>query len=170
MLSEMESKLRTSLSTRTLVEMTLIRCARTAKMVSLDEVIRRLNDLRTQTIQRLAAVAPSRPTAATAAPSPSAAPQPVTAPSISSPSQPPTPPSSSFIPPTLSDEALDPIDEDMGYVTEEASFIPPPASPEMRTIKVETLQKSDGKYVDEILNLAVRMFNGSVVSIQERIH
>ncbi|MDO4528021.1 MAG: hypothetical protein Q4C03_04480, partial [bacterium] len=80
MLSEMESKLRSSLSVRTLVEMTLIRCARAAKAVSLDEVIRRLNDLRTQTIQRLAAVAPSRSTAAEAATSMSAAPQVVTPP------------------------------------------------------------------------------------------
>ena len=37
LLSEMEGKLRAALSVRTLVEMTLIRCARAAKTVSLDE-------------------------------------------------------------------------------------------------------------------------------------
>jgi hypothetical protein len=48
----------------------------------------------------------------------------------------------------------------------------PPAvkAQEMRSINIATLQKSDGKYVDEILNLAIRMFNGSVISIQEKIN
>ncbi|MDO5461861.1 MAG: DNA polymerase III subunit gamma/tau [bacterium] len=163
MLSEMETKLRSSLSVRTLVEMTLIRCARAAKAVSLDEVIRRLNDLRTQTIQRLAAVAPSRSTAAEAATSMSAAPQVVTPP----PPPPSPPPASLEIFPLAHDEPLDSIDEE-GFDPEES--LRPVAAPktEMRTIKIETLKQSNGQYVDEILNVAVEIFNGAIVSIQEK--
>ena len=45
-LAEMEGRLRFALSVRTLIEMTLIRCARIANAVSLEEVLRRLNALR----------------------------------------------------------------------------------------------------------------------------
>ncbi len=45
-LAEMEGRLRFALSVRTLIEMTLIRCARIATAVSLDEVMSRLNALR----------------------------------------------------------------------------------------------------------------------------
>ena len=45
-LAEMEGRLRFALSVRTLIEMTLIRCARIARAVSLDDVLRRLNALR----------------------------------------------------------------------------------------------------------------------------
>lgn len=48
LLSTMEPNLRFSLSVRTLIEMTLIRCARAAKVVSLDEVIKRLTALKGQ--------------------------------------------------------------------------------------------------------------------------
>jgi DNA polymerase-3 subunit gamma/tau len=166
MLSEMESKLRTSLSTRTLVEMTLIRCARTAKMVSLDEVIRRLNDLRTQTIQRLAAVAPSRPTAATAVQNVSTAPNVVTPP-LSAPSH--ITPLPTTVAESLNDE-FEPLEDDTSFVMDNEPQPPAVKAQEMRSINIATLQKSDGKYVDEILNLAIRMFNGSVVSIQEKIN
>ena len=46
-LSEMEGRLRYALSVRTLIEMTLIRCARISCAVSLEEVLKRLNALRT---------------------------------------------------------------------------------------------------------------------------
>jgi DNA polymerase-3 subunit gamma/tau len=46
-LGEMEGKLRYALSVRTLIEMSLIRCARVARSVSLEEVIKRLNAIRT---------------------------------------------------------------------------------------------------------------------------
>ncbi len=45
-LSELEERLRFALSVRTLIEMTLIRCARVATAVSLDEVLRRVTELR----------------------------------------------------------------------------------------------------------------------------
>lgn len=45
-LAEMEGRLRFALSVRTLIEMTLIRCARIATAVSLEEVLSRLNALR----------------------------------------------------------------------------------------------------------------------------
>jgi len=45
-LAEMEGRLRFALSVRTLIEMTLIRCARIATAVSLEEVLGRLNALR----------------------------------------------------------------------------------------------------------------------------
>lgn len=72
LLSEVESKLRYSLSVRTLVEMTLIRCARVAKAVSIDELVRRITALRNTApqIQPAAAAAPS----AAAAPAAPAAP------------------------------------------------------------------------------------------------
>lgn len=159
MLSEMESKLRSALSVRTLVEMTLIRCARAAKMVSLDEVIQRLNALRTQTIQRLAAVAPHRAAAAPAATPQSAAPvaMPIAA-ATSTP--PPTMGTSAPI-----DENYVPVDDDEAMET----FLPtmPTPEPTMRAVRVESLQNSDGRYVDEILNVAIRLFHGSIVSVQE---
>ncbi len=46
-LGEMEGRLRYALSVRTLIEMTLVRCARISRAVSLDEVLRRLNAIRT---------------------------------------------------------------------------------------------------------------------------
>ncbi|MBP5510975.1 MAG: DNA polymerase III subunit gamma/tau [Kiritimatiellae bacterium] len=46
-LAEVESKMRYALSVRTLLEMALIRCSRIATTVTLDEVLRRLNAIRT---------------------------------------------------------------------------------------------------------------------------
>jgi DNA polymerase-3 subunit gamma/tau len=62
-LGEMEGRLRYALSVRTLIEMSLIRCARVARSVSLDEVLKRLNAIRT-----------SEPPAAAAAAAPAAKP------------------------------------------------------------------------------------------------
>lgn len=62
-LAEMEGRLRYALSVRTLIEMTLIRCARIARTVTLDEVMKRLNAIR----------AAEPPPAAAAAPAPAAA-------------------------------------------------------------------------------------------------
>ncbi|HOM58605.1 MAG TPA: hypothetical protein PK770_01960, partial [Kiritimatiellia bacterium] len=45
-LGEMEGRLRFALSMRTLIELSLIRCARIARAVSLEEVLKRLNALR----------------------------------------------------------------------------------------------------------------------------
>ena len=59
-LGEMEGRLRYALSVRTLIEMTLVRCARISRAVSLDEVLRRLNAIRT--------AEPPAATAAAAAP------------------------------------------------------------------------------------------------------
>jgi DNA polymerase-3 subunit gamma/tau len=46
-LAEMEGRLRYALSVRTLIEMTLIRCARIAQTVSLDDILKRLQAIRT---------------------------------------------------------------------------------------------------------------------------
>jgi len=46
-LGEMEGRLRYALSVRTLIEMSLIRCARVARAVTLEEVLKRLNAIRT---------------------------------------------------------------------------------------------------------------------------
>jgi DNA polymerase-3 subunit gamma/tau len=62
-LGEMEGRLRYALSVRTLIEMSLIRCARAARAVSLDEVLKRLNAIRS-----------AEPPAAAAAPAPEAKP------------------------------------------------------------------------------------------------
>ena len=45
-LAEMEGRLRYALSVRTLIEMTLIRCARVAQSVSLEDILRRLHAIR----------------------------------------------------------------------------------------------------------------------------
>ena len=60
-LAEVEGRLRFALSVRTLIEMSLIRCARVARAVSLEEVLKRLNALRT-----------AEPPPAAAAPAPAA--------------------------------------------------------------------------------------------------
>ena len=67
-LGEMEGRLRYALSVRTLIEMTLVRCARIARAVSLDEVLRRLNAIRTAEPLAMAAAAAPAPVAATASP------------------------------------------------------------------------------------------------------
>ena len=58
-LAEMEGRLRYALSVRTLIEMTLIRCARIARAVSLEEVLRKLNAIRTS--EPPAVAAPAQP-------------------------------------------------------------------------------------------------------------
>ncbi len=58
-LSEAEAQLRFALSLRAQVEMTLIKCARAAQTIPIDEAIKRLTQLRDQIIQRLAAGAAS---------------------------------------------------------------------------------------------------------------
>lgn len=67
LLSDAEGQLRYSLSVRALVEMTLIKCAKAAKTVSIDDVLKRLTDLRDNIIQRLAVAAGSPTTTATPA-------------------------------------------------------------------------------------------------------
>ena len=63
-LAEMEGRLRYALSVRTLIEMTLVRCARIARTASLDDVLRRLNALRTAEPPAAAAPPPApKPTA-----------------------------------------------------------------------------------------------------------
>jgi DNA polymerase-3 subunit gamma/tau len=57
-LAEMEGRLRFALSVRTLIEMTLIRCARISRAVSLEEVLRRLNAIRSSEPPPAAAPAP----------------------------------------------------------------------------------------------------------------
>ena len=46
-LADMEGRLRYALSVRTLIEMTLIRCARVAQSVSLEDILKRLHAIRT---------------------------------------------------------------------------------------------------------------------------
>ncbi|MDD4102207.1 MAG: hypothetical protein PHU80_06190, partial [Kiritimatiellae bacterium] len=46
-LGEMEGRLRFALSVRTMIEMSLIRCARLARAVSLDAVLKKLQEMRT---------------------------------------------------------------------------------------------------------------------------
>lgn len=47
LLGEMEGRLRYALSVRTLIEMSLIRCARVARAVTLEDILKRLNAIRT---------------------------------------------------------------------------------------------------------------------------
>lgn len=65
-LGEMEGRLRYALSMRTLIEMSLIRCARVAQAVSLEEVLKRLNALRAAEPEVAAGTTVSVPTASTA--------------------------------------------------------------------------------------------------------
>ena len=57
-LTETESKMRYALSVRTLLEMSLIRCSRIATTASLDDILRRLNAIRTAKPAALTAPAP----------------------------------------------------------------------------------------------------------------
>ena len=158
LLSEMESRLRSALSVRTLVEMTLIRCARAAKTVSLDEVLKRLTALKDSVIRRLAAAAPqglaAAPAAQTSAAQPTPAPQPV-----------PVSPTPLTPPPTLvltDDETLEPLDEDDEYAPCEA-FQGGPAETAAPPTRIEQLTNSDGQYIDEIVNHALRLFGGRII-------
>lgn len=160
LLSEMEGRLRSALSVRTLVEMTLIRCARAAKTVSLDEVLRRLTALRDQTIRRLAAAVPQGPAAAAAAPLSAAPAVRVPDPAASLPPSPHAPDA------TEPEDDLTPL-EDEGCEPCAEALPPPTETVAPRTVRVETLQDSGGQYVDEIINLAVRLFGGGPVSVQE---
>ena len=169
LLSEMEARLRAALSVRTLVEMTLIRCARAAKTVSLDEVLRRLAALRDQTIRRLAAAAPQGVAAADAVPPCTAPSSPAAAPSAPAACQtnPPRPAvAPRAVPIPLNEPAPEAEDDEVEDVLEpcvapgtgiEAET--PPAQP----IPAEPLKTSDGQYVDEILNHALRLFGGRVL-------
>ena len=159
LLSEMESRLRSALSVRTLVEMTLIRCARAAKTVSLDEVLKRLTALKDSVIRRLAAAAPQGLAAAPAAQMSAAQPTPAPQPVLVSPTPLVTPP------PTLvltDDEALEPLDEDDEYAPCEA-FQGGPAETAAPPTRIEQLTNSDGQYIDEIVNHALRLFGGRII-------
>lgn len=59
-LGEMEGRLRYALSMRTLIEMSLIRCARISRTVTLEEVIKRLNAIRTAEPPAAAAPVPAQ--------------------------------------------------------------------------------------------------------------
>ena len=63
-LGEMEGRLRYALSVRTLIELSLIRCARIAKAVPLEAILRRLNELRSSGALEGAPVAEPRSVAA----------------------------------------------------------------------------------------------------------
>ncbi len=56
----LEGRLRFALSVRTLIEMTLIRCARIAQTVSLEDILKRLHAIRTS--EPPAAAAPQKAT------------------------------------------------------------------------------------------------------------
>lgn len=82
-LSEAEGKMRYALSVRTLLEMTLIRCARLATTVTLDEILRKLNAIRTAAPATLSAEPASA--AAVPAATPAARPAPAATPSVARP-------------------------------------------------------------------------------------
>lgn len=155
-LSEMEASLRSALSVRTLMEMTLIRCARLAKTVPMDELIRRLTALKDQVIRRLAAAAPKGPVAAPAAQPERAAPSvPAPAPSAPTPTRPPVAET-----PLASDPYADAEEEGEPYLEE----LPQPAALCVaEEPPAQPLKTSDGKYADEILNLTLRLFGGKVI-------
>ena len=162
MLSEREARLRSALSVRTLVEMTLIRCARAAKTVSLDEVLKRLTALKDSVIRRLAAANPQGTAAAPAAQTSAASPTPAVKPTATVsplPASPAVP-----APRIIEDDDLEPVDDDEGYApcedpslkTAETLSVPPPTS-------IEQLTNSDGQYIDEIVNHALQLFGGRIL-------
>jgi DNA polymerase III gamma/tau subunit len=164
LLTEMETRLHSALSVRTLVEMTLIRCARAAKTVSLDEVLKRLTNLKDSVIRRLAATAPQGMVAAPAAQSSAAPSAPVT-PMVTAVPLSPSPTTVTSAPVLNDDDDLvDPMEDDEAYAPCEATYsqatvdasIPPPT-------KIEQLTNSDGQYLDEIVNHALRLFGGRIL-------
>lgn len=161
-LSDMEARLRSALSVRTLVEMTLIRCARAAKTVSLDEVLKRLSALKDSVIRRLAAAAPqglaAAPAAQTSAAPLESAPQPVAP--APAPQKSVTPPMPQF----QVEEDLEPVDDDEGYAPcEEPSYQPNTSLPVPPPTSIEQLTNSDGQYIDEIVNHALSLFGGRIL-------
>lgn len=171
-LSEMERSLRTVLSVRTLMEMTLIRCARLAKSVPLEEVLKRLTALKDQVIQRLAAAEPKGSVAAAAAPQRAASAAPVVATpgaatGVVGPSGGGQTPGkhipSTRVVESLPEDSEDEVDDEVDEVAEpnweavNGGSVPAPEPP-----KTEPLTSSDGRYVDEILNHALRLFGGTV--------
>ena len=161
-LSDMEARLRSALSVRTLVEMTLIRCARAAKTVSLDEVLKRLSALKDSVIRRLAAAAPqglaAAPAAQTSAAPLESAPQPVAPAPV--PQKSVTPPMPQF----QVEEDLEPVDDDEGYAPcEEPSYQPNTSLPVPPPTSIEQLTNSDGQYIDEIVNHALSLFGGRIL-------
>lgn len=162
-LSEMENRLRSALSVRTLVEMTLIRCARAAKTVSLDEVLRRLTALKESVIRRLAAAAPQGMAAAPAAQSGAA----LVTKTPQSASESPTPslPPPTAIVQTIPDAAdLDPLEEEEQYAPCLMDVTPSSAGePTIPPTVVEPLTNSNGQYIDEIVNHALQTFGGRIL-------
>lgn len=161
-LSDMEARLRSALSVRTLVEMTLIRCARAAKTVSLDEVLKRLSALKDSVIRRLAAAAPqglaAAPAAQTSAAPLESTPQPVAPAPV--PQKSATPPMPQF----QVEEDLEPVDDDEGYAPcEEPSYQPNTSLPVPPPTSIEQLTNSDGQYIDEIVNHALSLFGGRIL-------
>lgn len=154
-LSDMESKLRSALSVRTLAEMTLIRCARIARTVSVDELIRRISALRDQVLQRLAAGSPKGLPAAAAAPQ-RAAPVSASAVPAEAPLSPPPENSSQ-------DEGEDSDDDALDSEPCHADAPQPEAKP--RSVRVDTLREADGQYVDAILNHTIRLFGGGPTAV-----
>ena len=172
LLSELEGSLRASLSVRTLMEMTLIRCARIAQTVPMDEILRRLTALKDHVIRRLAAAAPQGPAAAHAAPSKGAAPGPAQPESPPAPQPPqsapataaPRPKAPAPTPEAAPDAMEDPYAdaEDVGEVYLDEAAPPPDAGELPPPAPSQPLKTSDGRYADEILNFTLRLFGGTV--------
>ncbi len=153
LLSEMEGQLRSALSVRTLVEMTLIRCARAASTVSLEEVLRKLSTLREQVIRHLAVARPEGLATAQAVPE-RTAPQAET-------SAPQPHEESVSTPLPEESEAEEDVEEDDLVPLEPSEAIaldaPPPP-----VIHAAPLKTTDGRYVDEIINHTLKLFGGTV--------
>ncbi len=162
LLSEMEGKLRSALSVRTLVEMTLIRCARAAKTVPLDEVLRKLTALKDQVLRRLAGAAPQGPTPAAAAQTRAAPPSSPTAQPAVTP--PPVATPAVVAKDISSDEGFDPIEDDEYEPADALMTQQTPLTTPAPTVCAEPLKQSeDGRYVDEIINHTLRLFGGQLV-------
>lgn len=164
-LSDLEGRLRFSLSMRTLIEMTLIRCARIAKAVSLDEVLRRLNALRAAIKD---APAPAGPADAVPAPAPKSAPviPPVAPMPAPKPTPKPTPPPAAKPTPSPAPKPTPPP----------APLAPKP--PAAEACGVSEAPGSAGRpgacgaraadlYDEPILRQVLETFDGTVVGVEE---
>ncbi len=153
LLSEMEGQLRSALSVRTLVEMTLIRCARAASSVSLEEVLRKLSTLRDQVIRHLAVARPEGLATAQAVPERTAPQAETSAPEVHVERAPQTLPDEPEIEEDSEEEDLVPLDEAEAIALD----APPPL-----VVHSAPLKTTDGRYVDEIINHTLKLFGGTV--------
>ena len=157
-LAALEGELRFVLSVRTRIEMTLIRCARIANEVSLDEILRKLTALKAK-----AGAAVPIPALSAVPPRPAVSPLPPAQPQVPA----YAPPQPAGIPRPDSGLSVSPADlppSPAGQALHEMQPLPQPEEPKTKPLSGETAK---ALYDDPILKQTLESFNGEVVGIED---